>query len=176
MIYLREIQLQDISVINKWRNDNEVVDLLTANFRYVNMDTDLKWYENYMQNRNSQVRCSICLESTDKVIGAVYLTGIDYINSSCDFGIMIGDKEYWNKKIGTIVIKKILNHAFNNIGLNRISLVALEDNSRAINVYQKAGFIKEGIARQAIYKNGKFKNLIYMSIIKEDYIKLPEDK
>ena len=82
---------------------------------------------------------------------------------------MIGDKRNYDKGYGTEATKLMLNHAFNNLNLNRIYLKVLEDNPRAIKIYDKCGFKKEGVLRSAVYKNGSYKNLIIMSILKEEF-------
>ena len=66
----------------------------------------------------------------------------------------------------------MLVHAFNNLNLNRGFLYILEENKRSINLAKKCGFIEEGILRHHIYKNGEYKNLLIMGILKEDFIKL----
>ena len=45
----------------------------------------------------------------------------------------------------------------------------LESNNRAIALYDKLGFKKEGIKREAVYKNGEFVNMIFMAILKSEY-------
>lgn len=45
MFHLRELERKDLPAINKWRNDPELIALLGAPFRYINLDVDIKWYE-----------------------------------------------------------------------------------------------------------------------------------
>lgn len=68
---------------------------------------------------------------------------------------MIGDMENRGKDIGYFATTEILKHAFNNVNLNRIKLGVLESNTRALKLYEKIGFKREGVKRQSIYKNGK---------------------
>jgi hypothetical protein len=48
-IYLRELTRDDIKTINVWRNNKTLVDQLGAPFRYINMETDEQWFEQYMK-------------------------------------------------------------------------------------------------------------------------------
>jgi len=75
------------------------------------------------------------------------------------------------KGIGYFATTEILNHAFNNINLNRIELGVLESNARALKLYEKVGFKREGVKHQSIYKNGKFVDMIIMAILKEEFCK-----
>lgn len=169
MYKLRELEREDLKVINRWRNDSELIACLGAPFRFISINVDEKWYENYLSSRNNAVRCAVVKEDDNKVLGLVSLVSIDYMNQSAEFHIMIGDKENQGKGIGTFAVKAMLEHAFYNMNLQRIELTVLESNKRARALYEKIGFIKEGVKRKAKYKNGKFIDMIMMSILKEDW-------
>ncbi len=169
MYKLRELESKDLSIINQWRNDPELIAQLGAPYRFINLDVDKKWFESYMVNRESAVRCAIIEEKDDDILGLVSLVSIDHLNQSAEFHIMIGSKENQGKGIGTFAVKEMLNHAFNNLNLQRVQLTTLEDNKRAQRLYEKAGFIKEGIKRSSKYKNGRFVNMIMYSILRDEY-------
>ena len=167
MMRLREITRDDIKVINGWRNDLELISKLGTNFRYINEETDDNWFDNYMHNRKTNIRCAILYD--EKMVGVVYLTNIDEINRCAEFHIMIGEKEVQGKGIGTYATKEMLNHAFNNLNLNRIGLTVLDDNVIALKLYEKMGFKKEGVLRETLYKNGKYHDQLIMSILKKEF-------
>ena len=86
---------------------------------------------------------------TWKLIGTYAFDDIDWRIRSAEFGIMIGDKTYWNRGYGTEAVRLLCQHGFNTLNLNRIFLHVFENNPRAIRAYEKAGFILEGRERQA---------------------------
>lgn len=172
MITLREITKSDLEKINKWRNDPEIIANLGSNFRYVNYETDLAWFENYLANRHKQV--ILAIEQPDSPpnsppIGMVYLNNICHLNRTAEFAIQIGDKHKQNQGAGTQATLQCLSHAFNNLNLNRIYLYVLENNQPALALYKKVGFKVEGTLRQAIYKQGDYRNMIIMSILKGEF-------
>ena len=171
MIYLREITQHDVKLINKWRNDKMLIQTLGSPFRYVNLETEEQWFHNYMLHRDTQVRCSICKDVTNEMIGVIYLLNIDNVSRSAEIAVMIGESEHQNKGYGSLAIDEILDHAFNNLNLNRVTLTVLEDNMRALQVYRKIGFKQEGLMRDALYKNGKYVSLVMMSILQREYKK-----
>jgi RimJ/RimL family protein N-acetyltransferase len=59
----------------------------------------------------------------------------------------------------------VLHYAFGPLGLNKVSLDVLEYNERAIRVYERLGFRPEGIHREDVYKEGRFVDVIRMSIL-----------
>ncbi|WP_027218048.1 GNAT family N-acetyltransferase [Butyrivibrio fibrisolvens] len=171
MYRLRELERKDLSEINKWRNDIEVINCLGAPFRYISYEVDEKWFNAYMHNRNNCVRCAIVDESNDNIVGVVSLTNIDFIRRSAIFHIMIGKRENRGKGIGSFATKEMLHHAFENMNLNRVELEALSNNTIAINMYKKSGFVEEGIKRQAVYKNGNYIDMTMLSVLKHEYLR-----
>ena len=108
-------------------------------------------------------------EDDDVILGVISLVSIDAVNRSAELHIMIGDDANCNKGMGTFAIKQMLNHAFNNLNIQRVELSVLETNERAIHVYEKIGFVKEGVKRRAKYKGGQFKNMHIYSMLKHEY-------
>ncbi len=169
MTVLKEITQKDIPTINRWRHDREIINHLGSPFRFINVETDEKWFEHYMKNRHVQVRCGIYYGFKNKLVGVVYLTDMDSLNRNAELSIMLGDKSAWNKGIGSTAVKYMLAHAFGDLNLERVYLRVLENNKRAIAFYKKLGFVHEGTLRKMIYKNNVYHNMIMMSILKEEF-------
>lgn len=169
MFCLRELERKDLPKINRWRNDPELIALLGAPFRYINLDVDIKWYESYMSNRGSAVRCAIVEEGEDEILGLVSLVSVNYMNQSAEFHIMIGDTENQGHGMGTFAVRSMLHHAFYNMNLQRVELSVLEDNERAKHLYEKCGFIYEGRKRKARYKDGKFVDLLMYAVLRTEF-------
>lgn len=82
---------------------------------------------------------------------------------------MIGDKSAWNQGCGSEATHLMLQHGFENLNLHRIYLRVYQNNPRAIRAYEKVGYIHEGRMRQAIYKNGKFEDVLLMSVLRSEW-------
>ena len=171
MYQLRELERGDLPTITKWRNSPELIDLLGAPFRYINPEVDQRWFDNYLANRSSCVRCAIVdAEMPQNILGLVSLTNIDQLNQSAVLHIMIGEGCARGKGAGSFAVKGMLDHAFRNMNLHRIELTVLCSNERAQHVYEKCGFVREGTLRKAIYKSGAFADVFLYGILKEDYM------
>ena len=167
-VRLRELARSDLETINRWRNDPGVVALLGGSFRHVCMTVDERWYESYLANRATNVRLAI--EVTDgKMVGAVYLVGIDWLNRSAEFAIWIGDAASQGKRIGEAATRLMLAHGFDDLNLERIHLTVLRHNERAIRLYRKVGFVEEGVLRRAAFKGGQYRDLLAMSILRDEH-------
>lgn len=166
---LREIDHEDLPLINRWRNDPEIMGLLGNNFLYISHDVDAAWFGQYLQNRDKAKRFAIIDATDGRMIGTTQLTGIHAINQSAEFSIVIGEKEYWNKGAGHTASRMLLDHGFRDLNLQRIYLTVLVRNTRAVHLYEKLGFVREGILRRSIYKQGLFEDQVFMSVLKEEY-------
>lgn len=166
---LREIEKKDLTLINQWRNDPEVIKYLGSNFIFISPFIDEKWYEGYLMSRDKAVRLAIIDLATDLHIGNVNLTSIHPVNRTAEFSIFLGNKDYFSKGYGFEATRMVLLHGFRDLNLNRIYLTVLQNNVRAIKTYLKAGFMEEGVQREAVYKGGHYLDLICMSVLKRDF-------
>ena len=47
-------------------------------------------------------------------------------------------------------------------------LRVLAENDRAVRSYEKAGFVKEAYLRDEVFLEGRYKDVIYMAVLRED--------
>lgn len=171
-VYLRALKKEDFKTTIKWRNDPEVTKYLGSKSRFVSEYDEKKWFEDYIKNKNDKnLRLAVCLKETNQHIGNIYLLNIDLVNRNAEYAILIGEKQYWGKGLGTEGTDLILIHAFNELGLERVYLYVIESHVAAIKLYEKCGFAQEGVLRNSLFKNGTFHNQIVMSILASEYKK-----
>jgi RimJ/RimL family protein N-acetyltransferase len=166
---LRELARADLPLINRWRQDREVQDLLVGVFRMVGPEVDEQWFDAYLGARDRSIRAAICETRSGAMVGMVYLLNIDWVARSTDLGICIGEKTAQGKGAGEFATAAMLDHAFTDMNLHRVALSVLADNERAIRLYRKIGFVEEGRSREAVFKHGKYMDLIDMALLRHEY-------
>ena len=57
------------------------------------------------------------------------------------------------------------------LGMNRICSGAIEGNIASLKSNEKVGFVQEGIQREAVWRNGKYNNVILLAITRNDFLK-----
>jgi diamine N-acetyltransferase len=77
-------------------------------------------------------------------VGTAGLMSIDWRLSRATFGIAIGER------LGTETTRLTLDWAFNMLGLHNVMLTVLPSNTAAIRAYEKAGFKRIGLRRDAL--------------------------
>jgi len=168
-VYLRALEPEDYNTTIIWRKDDEILQKLTGRKYFVSKETEKKWIQDNLNNSNS-IKLAGCLKENNKHIAIVYLNNVDLFNRNAVFEIMIGDKEYWNKGIGTEFALLLLYYAFINLGLERVESRILASHSDSINLFKKIGFIQEGLLRKAVYKDGSLKDIVVMSLLKDEFM------
>src|SRR6476660_177245 len=168
MITLREISLEDIPAIKKWRRDPVVSDGVGAPHRFIAVDVDLQWYDDYLSRRGSEVRCAVCLADTGQLVGMVSLTRIDHVHRHAEYNAMVGERSSQNHGIGTAATRAMVRHGFFDLNLHRIYVSILRQNISSIRMCEKAGFREEGTIREGAYKNGQYHDLVLMGVLKSE--------
>ncbi|MBL7214321.1 MAG: GNAT family N-acetyltransferase [Phycisphaerae bacterium] len=167
-IYLRTLEPEDVDRVYRWHNDQELYQDLIGTHHFVSRATVEKWIEKKSAFSSTEINMAICLKNNSEHIGNTYIRDINWVNRNGVIHLFIGDKEQRGKGYGKEAIKLIIEYAFQTIGLNRLYLYVFEDNSNAINLYKKAGFVVEGKLRKHVYKNGKFKDILIMGLCKSE--------
>jgi RimJ/RimL family protein N-acetyltransferase len=175
-IYLRAFELEDYKLINQWRNDDEIMSLTGALKRYVSTEKEKKWVEEKIFDETN-VYLAICLRENHEMIGYTSINNIDWRNKRAEWGgLVIGRRDLWSKGIATDVGAILIRYTFEELGLNRLCGYWLEHHASAEKAWYKVGFIREGLLRQALFKNNSFHNVVVGSILKEEYEKMKMKK
>lgn len=105
----------------------------------------------------------------DHLIGFVVLFNLKWRNQTAELAIGIGSKAYRGKGYGRDSLVLILNYAFSELCLRRVSLTVLEYNTRAIRAYERVGFQREGAHRQAVCREGQSFDLLLYGILRDEW-------
>jgi RimJ/RimL family protein N-acetyltransferase len=108
----------------------------------------------------------------NKLIGFIGLEGDIFPHGESFVGIGIGEREFWSKGYGTDAMKVIQRFAFQELNVRRVALVTFGYNPRAVRSYEKAGFVHEGRAREYLWREGQRWVLIFMGILREEWLAL----
>jgi len=142
---------------------------------FVSSEYEKQWILNAINNKN-EIRLGICLKENDELIGLCSIIDIDWINRSAQSSSMIGEKKYRGKGYGTEAQLLLLQYAFYERGFERIWAVVLEKNIGSIKMHEKCGYKMEGVLRNSVFKNGKFQKQIIMSILREEFDIIAQEK
>jgi len=120
---------------------------------------------------NKNNRCFVIATEVDPFIGIVELLNIGGKNKSAELSIAIKASAR-GKGYGQEAIEKVLDIGFQELKLNKVWLRVLEHNNRAISLYKKIGFVKEGFSKEKCIRGGKQVDQVQMSIFERELKKV----
>lgn len=103
-------------------------------------------------------------EMDGKVVGMAGLHTSKVLRKrhSAFLGIMV-HTAYQGKGIGSKLIETLIDLADNWLKLVRVELTVFSDNENAASLYEKHGFVVEGIQKYAAVKDGEYADIIMMA-------------
>ncbi len=106
------------------------------------------------------------LRASDRAyVGDASLTHLDEGNRSIAFRIALIEP---GRGYGTEALRLLLGYAFDVVGVHRVTLEVFDFNTRAQRVYEKCGFVREGVQREALYWDGQWHDTIVMAVLAGD--------
>lgn len=169
LLALRPLQMTDAGLFGKWLADKEVVRYSLSIFTKLKSQLDVhEWLQNLLADQTG-LKFGLVRKDTNSLIGYAGITDISKSNNSGEFFIFIGDKHSWGNGFGTEATRLIVWCGFALLDLNRIFLTVSEPNIGAIKAYERAGFMQEGVLREAAFRDGVYHNKIIMSILRREW-------
>lgn len=157
----------DLQSCLRWINDQEVIQYISVYLPSSKQDEE-KWFDN-LQKRKEDVVLGI--ETLDNAfIGITGLHNINWKDRTAVHGVLIGEKKYWGRGYGTDANMVLLNYAFNTLNLRKICSSVIVFNERSINYHATCGYQIEGTRRRQVYKKGKYWDVIFLGVFKEEWL------
>lgn len=158
----------DYAIMAKWTENDEYMRLMdTGAVRPLSAQGNEQWEKGLREDPNLFLFRLRTL-ADDLLIGSGDLE-VMWVNQSAFLAIGIGDSDYWGKGYGSDGLHLLLRYGFNELGLHRIGLNVISNNTRAICAYEKAGFSYEGAQKEAVYRDGQRFDMVYYGILRRDW-------
>ena len=165
---LRALEPKDVDSLYAYRNDWQVARLLggfSAGYSRANLED---WIQRHL-NTADEMLWTIADRVTDESLGHVGLYDIDTRLRKAEFAILIGYPKRWDQGLGTEVSEAVLRWAFDQANLHKVSLRVLADNPRAIHIYERLGFTRDGVLRDEQFRDGRFVDIVIMSLLEDEW-------
>lgn len=128
-------------------------------------------FRDWYGTRNRQpdrLDLAVADKTTGKCVGEVVLNDWNDANRSCSFRMSLGPGGR-DRGLGSEATGMIVGYGFDQLGLHRIALEVYAFNPRARRVYEKAGFVAEGVLRDALRWDGQWIDATVMSILAPEW-------
>jgi len=168
-IYLRRVEREDLGGnYFQWLNDTEVLRWM-FNGAFPNSVEAMEAYYQGVVSGRTDIVFAIILKEDERHVGNIGIHRIEPIARSAEIGILIGERDVWGRGIGTEAIGLLAGHAFLRLNLNRLYAGAHEANAGCLRAFEKNGFRREGVARQAMYVGGAYGNVVNLGLLRSEW-------
>ncbi len=175
-VYLRPLERADLTAAYLgWLNDAEVT-RYTEIGSFPTTHQDLEKFYQGVTGSPTDVIFAIADRKSHRHIGNVKLGPINWLHRNATLGILIGDKASWGRGIGQEATRLTVEYAFERLNLNRVALGVFAEHEAAVRCYENVGFQVEGRFRQDLFRNGEYKDRLWMGLLRSEYKPLQTGK
>lgn len=167
-ITLRPIRADDAAAMFASLSDEETM-RLTGTHETFTLEQIESFYARLADADDRADYAIIPRDAPARAVGEVVLNDINWHNRAANFRIALFDKAFFGQGYGTQATQLILAYGFEQLDLHRIDLEVYDFNPRAARVYEKAGFVREGVKRDALLWDGTYHDAIVMSMLEPEY-------
>ena len=170
-VILRAQREEDAAFFAYWFNQPRI--MFQCGFTEpTDLETELKYINEYHRSEDS---VWFTITDTDgSILGETGLLRMFPAWHCTDLTIIIPDPEKQNHGYGTEAVQQMLDMAFGEYDMNRVSIGVVGLNKEALQFYQKAGFRQEGIQEQGYYYGGEYSDFVMMRILRSEWLQQQE--
>ncbi len=168
-VRLRPITKEDTADVVRWRNTPQVQRSLFSR-ESLTAEQHLQWLQTKVETGAChQFIIVVQQDGAEFPIGTTFIKNIDRSNRKGEFGIFIGEDAARGKGYGALAMAQILRYAFTVLSLNKVTLSVFTDNASAVHLYEKLGFVKEGLLREEFWDESGYRDILLMGILKREW-------
>ncbi|MBI2212537.1 MAG: GNAT family N-acetyltransferase [Acidobacteria bacterium] len=131
------------------------------------LDDARRWIEAQLQAPERLMNFAI--ERHGEAVGGVgFIPGSDVESRTAEIGYWVG-QSLWGRGLATAAVQAVLPYAFERLELLRVFAAVFELNPASARVLEKAGFVREGVLRDAAIKEGRVTSMIVYGMTLSDW-------
>ena len=160
LVRLRTVDPADAAAQHRWFNDLDVTRYLA--WRYP-VSLDALTARLHVTSSFADARFSIEARDTGELVGYGALRGATPESRNAELDLVIGERTVWGRGLGTDAARTLCAVGFGTLGLHRVHLWVMTEHAAAIRAYEKAGFEREGVVRDRLYRRGRWHDCLLMA-------------
>ncbi|MGH8876084.1 MAG: GNAT family N-acetyltransferase [Stackebrandtia sp.] len=147
--------------------DDSEVTRLTGSHASISPEAARQWAAS-RGDTDDRLDLAVIDRASGDCVGEVVLNQWDPDNRSCCFRTLLGG-DGRGRGFGTEATRLIVGYGFEKLGLHRVWLTVYAFNPRAQRVYEKVGFVREGVERDDLLWDGEWVDGVRMSILEHEW-------
>ncbi len=169
-VRLTALRNGDVATIACWEEDAAYLRLLNASPARPRTEPAIRAWLDEIDKDNNQLMFAIRPIDDDRLIGTAGFDGIDWSNRVAGFAIGLGDRADWGQGHGFEATHLALAFAFNELNMHRIQLTVFHYNRRAVALYERCGFRREGVFREYLQRDGQRHDMVLYGLLRPEWV------
>lgn len=169
-VRLTAVENRDIPTIARWWEDSEFLRNYDTSPAFPKTEDQLSRLISDNQSSATDFLFGIRLLAEDTLIGLLELSGVQWTHATAYIGIGIGDQDYRGRGFGQDAMLLGLQFAFQELNLHRVWLTVIGYNARAIALYERLGFVREGAYREHVQRDGSRYDMVVYGLLRREWL------
>lgn len=165
LVTLRGVELDDVPLHHAWFNDPEVSRWLGLRYPLSVAAVERRAT---VEPSFADTRLTVVANDTGAVVGLTALRGATPENRDAELDLVIGERSAWGRGYGTDATRATCRYAFERLGLHRVHLWVFPENASAVRIYERVGFVHEAVARDRLFRHGRWHDCLLMGLLREE--------
>ena len=156
LVRLRDLRAEDAGEAWRWLNDLETARQVHGGMPMpIALEDERAWIEAHA-GRKFDDAYHFGVETLEgRFIGVCSYHEVNWHSRTCMVGWFIGDPADRDRGYGTDLIRTLLKICFETLGMHKVSLSVFGYNERAVRLYERLGFVREGAYREQVFAMGR---------------------
>lgn len=154
-IRLTAPRAEDAHTWTRWYEDSDFARLFDARPAYPRSLSRMTSFVEDLMRPTDSYPFAVRLYDSDEMIGFADLDEVSWTNRYAWIAIGIGDPAYRGLGYGREAMTLLIDCAFRELNLHRLQLTVFSYNTPAIRLYERLGFTREGVHREALLRDGE---------------------
>jgi RimJ/RimL family protein N-acetyltransferase len=168
-VRLTALSKDDAATISTWFSDVGYLRLQDTNMARPQSPAQILADLEELEKTPNAIIFAIRTVADGALIGTVGFHEIEWANQGAWLAMGIGEREAWGQGYGTEALRLALQYAFDELNLHRVTLTVIAYNERAIALYERAGFQREGVFREFGRRDGKRYDMYLYGLLRPEW-------
>jgi len=171
LIGLVAIEREDLKQLRDWRNNTEFRKYFRE-YCELSMANQEEWFEKKVLKDPTTMMLSVRRLSDNELIGVCGFVYINWVHRHADLSLYIGWNNEYIDEVGYAeeTTRELLRYGFHELALNKVWTEIYEFDNKKKKLYDKIGFIQDGLLRQNYFYDGKWWDSRILSILNNEFI------
>ncbi len=168
-VRLVPLDKEDASTIARWTEDGEYLRLQDTGIARPHTAARVAADIEREADSETAFEFGIRRVGDDALIGTIGLFDVEWGNRTAWLGVGLGCHANRGKGYGSEAMRMVLRYAFSELNLHRVQLTVIGYNHRAIAMYERLGFVREGAYREFVDRDGARHDLFLYGLLRPEW-------